>query len=182
MRIIGGSARGRTLATPGDRRIRPTIDRVREALFSILGPLDDVVLVDAFAGSGALGCEALSRGAAHCTFIDRSRAAIELVRENLRRIDARDRATVIHDSFLETLDDLERDPDLWILDPPYDSDLDERALETMHRSPRVTLDTLVVLESRSTSAPTNLPPSFELEDERTYGDTHLIFVRRISTP
>lgn len=182
MRIIGGSARGRTLATPDDRRIRPTIDRVREALFSILGPLDEAVLVDAFAGSGALGCEALSRGAAHCTFVDRSRSAVELVRENLRRIDARDRATLVRASFLDALDDLERDPDLWLLDPPYDSDLDERALEAMHLSPGVTLDALVVIESRSTSDPPTLPPSFTLEEERIYGDTRLLFVRRTAVP
>src|SRR5512139_301286 len=99
MRVIGGSARGRQLASFSGRDIRPTPDRVREALFSILyskrGPLTGCTVLDLFAGSGALGIEALSRGARHVWFVDRSPQAIATIRQNLKRCRMADHATVI---------------------------------------------------------------------------------------
>src|SRR5690554_3619799 len=94
MRIISGKARGLRLATPSTYHVRPTADRVREALFSILGDLEGAVVVDGFAGTGALGCEAISRGAARCYFFEKSREAVETVEENVRRIKGAGQAKV----------------------------------------------------------------------------------------
>lgn len=120
MRIVAGTYGGRRLAAPRGGRTRPTADRVREALFSMLGPLEDARVLDLFAGSGALGLEALSRGAGEATFVDSSPAAIRAVRANLeslgagaevRRADAR--------AFLRNARSAGRQYDLVFLDPPY---------------------------------------------------------------
>ena len=120
MRVIAGRWGGRRLAAPRGRRVRPTSDRVREALFSTLGPIADARVLDLFAGSGALGLEALSRGAAEVTFVDSAPAAVRVVRANLealgadaevRRADAR--------AFVRNARAAGRQYDLVFLDPPY---------------------------------------------------------------
>jgi 16S rRNA (guanine966-N2)-methyltransferase len=122
MRVVGGTARGRPLVAPAGGRTRPTADRVREAVFNALwsrGALDEARVVDLFAGSGALGIEALSRGAAHATFVDNDRAARAAIDRNLAACGFSDRATVVAapvERFLERLND----PfDLAFCDPPY---------------------------------------------------------------
>src|ERR671934_2307496 len=95
MRVVAGRFGGRRLRAPRGRDTRPTSDRVREALFSILGPMEDARVLDLFAGSGALGIEALSRGAAHATFVERDRAAADVIRRNLATVGAEARATVV---------------------------------------------------------------------------------------
>jgi 16S rRNA (guanine966-N2)-methyltransferase len=134
MRIVGGTARGRTLVAPAGRRTRPTADRVREAVFNALwsrGALDGARVVDLFAGSGALGIEALSRGAVHATFVDSDRAARAAIARNLDTCGFTDRADVVAapvERFLDTLDtpdaidtqDTEEPRfDLAFCDPPY---------------------------------------------------------------
>jgi 16S rRNA (guanine966-N2)-methyltransferase len=120
VRVIAGRWGGRRLAAPRGRGVRPTSDRVREALFSTLGPIEDARVLDLFAGSGALGIESLSRGASEATFVDSSGAAARAVRENLaalgataevRRADAR--------AFLRNARAAGRQYDLVFLDPPY---------------------------------------------------------------
>ncbi|MEZ5317104.1 MAG: RsmD family RNA methyltransferase, partial [Vicinamibacterales bacterium] len=88
MRIVGGTFRGRTLAGPGRAPLRPTSDRLRETLFNILAPvIDDARVLDAYAGTGAVGLEALSRGAAHVTFVERDRGALAALDANIRALD-----------------------------------------------------------------------------------------------
>lgn len=177
MRIIAGLAGGRALATPRDRSIRPTTDLVREALFSILGDVRDVVVVDGYAGTGAMGCEALSRGASHCYFIDKSPEAIALVEENLERIDARDRGIILPGEFSEQLDRIADDPDLWLLDPPYPTELAPKALEALAEAACVTEGALVVIE-QDENKPLAEHEAFDLEDGRTYGRNRIAFYRR----
>jgi 16S rRNA (guanine966-N2)-methyltransferase len=123
MRVIAGSARGTALTAP-PRRTRPVSDRAREGLFSSLGnAVPDASCLDLYAGSGALGIEALSRGAASCTFVDRARAAAAAIRENLRRTHLEDRGTVeTRDvgAFLRSGPDEEGPVDLVFADPPYE--------------------------------------------------------------
>jgi len=130
MRVVAGEARGRRLQSPPGDDTRPTLDRVREALFNALVSLDavaDARVLDLFAGSGALGIEALSRGAAHCTFVERSAAARRVVKNNLHTTGLADRAEIVAadaDGFLVAA---ERDEwatafDLVLLDPPYATD------------------------------------------------------------
>jgi 16S rRNA (guanine966-N2)-methyltransferase len=176
VRIVAGEYGGRRLAAPRGGRTRPTADRVREALFSMLGPVADARVLDLFAGSGALGLEALSRGAREATFVDSSAAAVRAVRANLealgaaaevRRADAR--------AFLRNARAAGRQYDLVFLDPPYQraGALAEALVEDLAAvlAPRAR----VVAESDRRS-PLELP--LPLEVDRRYGDT----VIRIFTP
>ncbi len=181
MRIVAGSARGRRLVTLEGTTTRPTGDRVREAMFSILGNIDGSIVVDAFAGSGALGCEALSRGAASCYFFDNSRSAIEIIRENVKAIDGEQQANIRKCTFEFGLaNHINGDVDLWFLDPPYESNLAEKALIAMTDSPHVTEGALVVFETDAKAEPP-IVAGFELEDNRRYGTTRLAFYRRLAS-
>ncbi|HEY8525101.1 MAG TPA: 16S rRNA (guanine(966)-N(2))-methyltransferase RsmD [Acidimicrobiales bacterium] len=120
--MVGGTARGRPLVAPAGGRTRPTADRVREAIFNALwsrGAVEGARVVDLFAGSGALGIEALSRGAAHATFVDRDRAARAAIVRNLDACGFADRATVVTAPVERFLDGLDERFDLAFCDPPY---------------------------------------------------------------
>lgn len=119
MRIIGGEFRSRRLKTPPGEITRPTPDRLRESLFSILQPdLAGITFLDAYAGSGAVGLEALSRGAARCVFIERDRAAAAILRENLKALGVEGRCQLFTGKAVDVLK--HQRADLVFLDPPYD--------------------------------------------------------------
>lgn len=124
MRIIAGEFRGRRLPAPPDSRVRPTADRVREAWFSILGDaIPGARVLDLFAGSGALGLEALSRGAAHATFVELSARSIKALHANVAALDVADRATIHRGDVLRFVARLpERAFDVAFADPPYTTD------------------------------------------------------------
>ena len=178
MRVIGGTAGGQRLASPSTDRVRPTGDRVREALFSMLGPIEGAGVVDGFAGSGALGIEALSRGASRCFFFDRSRSAIETIEQNLRRTGFADRAIVARTTFVRGLEHhVVGTPDLWLLDPPYRTDLAGGALRAMQQATdKVTPGALVVWESE-VDEPIPSLERFDRTRAREYGRTRLTFFR-----
>lgn len=178
MRIIAGKAGGRRLVSPETRLIRPTPDRAREAVFSILGDVRGAIVVDGFAGTGALGCEAISRGAEACYFIDSRDEAIAIIEENLEVIDARKQGIVLKGDFASQLLMIDEDPDLWLLDPPYNKGLGEAALEAMASAACVTDRALVVLEQEE-NEPLPDVDGFELEDQRVYGRTRVSFWRRV---
>jgi len=121
MRVIAGEFRSRRLKTLPGATTRPTPDRLRETLFDILQPrIAGATFTDAYAGTGAVGIEALSRGAAHAWFLERGRAALEILRENLAALDLASRATVLPGPVLLTLS--RQSADIVFLDPPYDHD------------------------------------------------------------
>lgn len=123
MRVVAGELRGRRIDAPPGRDTRPTTDKVREAVFNALGSLDlvrDAVVLDLFAGSGALGIEALSRGAAEAIFVERDRAALQTLRRNLEVLDLDDRSRVVPGDVMTTAPRLTAD--LVLADPPYDFD------------------------------------------------------------
>jgi len=181
MRIIAGRKRGQTLKSPDTYAIRPTPARVRESLFSILGDLNGAIVVDGFGGTGALGCEALSRGAAHCYFIERNNASADIIAENIERLDATSDSTLLRGAFDSQLARITDDPDLWLLDPPYSKEMGVAALQAMLKASCVTDQTMVVLEQQS-DEPEVRVEGFALEDERTYGSTRLSFFRRQIAP
>ena len=135
MRVIGGELRSRRLKTPPGLDVRPTPDRLREALFNVLAPvIEGAAFVDCYAGCGAVGIEALSRGAAHAVFIERSREAVAILRNNLRTLDLESRSRVIHGSVSTYINSVEGD--IVFLDPPYTLEQEyERALSRLGAKP-----------------------------------------------
>ena len=172
MRVIAGELRGRRLVAPKGTTTRPTSDRVREATFNALtsmGVLEGATVLDAFAGSGALGIEALSRGARHCTFVERDRTALEVLRENLRRCGlADDRASVVVGDGASVAGDW----DLALLDPPYAFDDWDGLLGVL--APAV-----AVCES---GAPIHVPDSWVVVREKAYGATVVAILRHEPPP
>lgn len=174
MRVVAGSARGRRLRAPDGEGTRPTSDRVREAVFNALfslGAIADARVADLFAGSGALGIEALSRGAAHAWFVERDRAALAAIDDNLDTLGFRDRATVVRTSVEAALVTLPDDLDLVLVDPPYDHE-DWIAL-LADIGPHLAPGAVVVVESDRAVA---VPDGWEKMRERTYGGTVIAFV------
>lgn len=177
MRIIAGQFRGRTLASVGKgdagAHLRPTTDRVRESLFNVLTHLDvipDARVLDLFAGTGALGLEALSRGAAHVTFVDDGRVAGGLIRKNVDLTQSGAETTMIRRDALRMDVCVGTPYDLVFLDPPYGKDLGEKALAQCIAGNWLAKDAFIVWEE---SKPVPVPGGFELQDVRKYGDTHI---------
>ncbi|WP_439817912.1 16S rRNA (guanine(966)-N(2))-methyltransferase RsmD [Zavarzinia sp. CC-PAN008] len=183
MRIVAGRHRGRTLASPPDDSIRPTADRLRQALFDILTThpavdLDGARVLDVFAGTGALGLEALSRGAAHATFLDDNAGAIRLILQNVRTLKEEGRTRV-----------LQRDArkpgpaphgpaaDLALLDAPYNKELSAPALSALAAQGWLAPGCLCVVELARDEAFAP-PPGFAQEDERAYGHSRFVFLER----
>jgi len=173
VRIVAGEFRGRTIRAPAGRATRPTADRVREALFSVLGPLDGERVLDLFAGSGALGIEALSRGAAAAVFVDSDPRAAEAVRRNLESLGAT--AAVHRRDALAYLRSAREGPfDLVFLDPPYSS-ASELAGELSERLPAVLSEGARIVSESDKRSPLEL--TLPLVDERLYGDTRIAIHR-----
>lgn len=179
MRIISGKARGRRLNTPQSQYTRPTTDRIRESLFAILGDVRGCVVLDGFAGTGALGLEAWSRGAARCMFVERDRKAAQLVRANLALLAVPDEeATLVQLPLDRALPRMTEAFDLIFLDPPYHTALLSEALALLAARPDLcTEDTLIIAEQEA-DEPELGDKVFEAEDVRTYGRTRLTFLRR----
>jgi 16S rRNA (guanine966-N2)-methyltransferase len=171
VRIIAGKWRGRPIAAPAGLATRPTSDRTREALFSMLasrlGSFEGLEVADIFAGSGALGLEALSRGAAHCTFVDNDRAALDAIRGNMARLGAE---AEIRAGSAERLR-LNRSLHLAFLDPPYGSGLAGKVLPNLPLAPGA----LVSVETAR--GETVAAPGLEFEAERTHGKAKITLLR-----
>jgi 16S rRNA (guanine966-N2)-methyltransferase len=170
MRVVGGRLGGRSLVAPPGRATRPTPERVREALFSILASVEDLRVLDLFAGSGALGIEALSRGAAALTLVDASPRAVAAIKRNLGALGIE--AEVRHQkalAFLEQARVQRRQYDLVFLDPPYGDAPRLGPQLSAALVPVLATDARVVSESDRRAAP-ELPPLTQI-DERRYGDT-----------
>lgn len=180
MRVISGTAGGLKLTAPRGVNTRPTTDRVKEALFSILehaGHLEEALVLDLFAGSGSLGIEALSRGAARCTFVEKNRQALEALQSNLSRTGFGCRSTVLPQDALRAIEKLGGTGarfTLALLDPPYASGLQATVLEQV-AGQLMAADGLIVVE---TSSRDKLPERIGCStrhDRRIYGDTAIDF-------
>jgi 16S rRNA (guanine966-N2)-methyltransferase len=172
VRVVAGTHRGRRLEAPPGRSTRPTSDRVREALFSILGSVEGLHVLDLFAGSGALGIEALSRGAAEAVFVDSDPRAIAAVRRNLAAIGI-DAPVHRRDAFA-WLEGADGTFDLVFVDPPYSSARRTGGRLDELLPPLLTQTSLTVTESDKRDP---LLLTLPLVDERTYGDTRIAIHR-----
>ncbi len=182
MRIIAGSAKGRKLFSPRGARIRPTSDRVKEALFNIISGLlesfSDCPVLDIFAGTGNLGIEALSRGASRAVFIDNHRDSATLVRKNQELTGFLDRSRVIcrdAPAALKALEDSGESFRLVFIDPPYYGGLTEKILEFLSTSKLLEEGSLVIAEHSAMETTRKEFGPLRQFDGRTYGDTALSF-------
>jgi len=175
LRVVGGEARGRRLKTP--KGIRPTQGIVKEAIFNLVGPaIDGVHVLDLFAGSGALGIEALSRGAAGVTFVDREPRGLAILRQNLDALDLKARANVVRGDvvrWLESSPDQVRQAGFVFMDPPYEDPVLDRALKAIDRE--ATDATVIVEHSRRQELPALA--RLRVDRQRKYGDTLVTVLR-----
>ena len=184
MRVVGGRLKGRNLASPSSREIRPTAERLREAVFNILvhaydDPIDGARVLDLFAGTGALGIEAISRGAAFALFVDNGAEARALLRNNVEalglggisKIYRRDATNLGPAHPVEPFQ-------LAFLDPPYGQGFAELALASLRNGKWLSPDALVVVEER-TSAAIKAPDGYDEIERRAYDETEFIFLRVI---
>ena len=182
MRVVGGSLRGRALAAPKSQSIRPTADRLREALFNILvhaydNPIEGARVLDLFAGTGALGIEALSRGAAFTLFVDDGAEARALLRENTAALGLGGTSRIFRRDATQLGPPHPVEPfSLAFLDPPYGRGLAERALASARAGAWFIPNALIVVEEAAKSA-FAAPEGFTELERRRYDDTEMIFLR-----
>jgi 16S rRNA (guanine966-N2)-methyltransferase len=168
VRVVAGEFRGRRLAAPRGARTRPTADRVREALFSMLGDVSGARVLDLYAGSGALGIEALSRGAGSAVFVEQNARAAAVIERNLASLGLEQK--VVRDDAMRFLARAEGTFDLVFCDPPYDS-ASRMAGPLTEGLPDVTSQDARIVTESDKRKPLELP--FPLLTERTYGDTRI---------
>ena len=176
MRIIAGSAGGRKLLTPDGDAIRPTSDKVRGAIFnSLLSKISvaDANVIDCFCGSGALGLEALSRGSAHCVFVDNNRKSLDLVKENAKALKFENADFIFSDA--TKLKSPAQKASLAFLDPPYNKNLIIPTLEALHVNGWLEAGAVCVVETEKNFNETHA--AFTTLDEKTYGDTRVSFLK-----
>lgn len=189
MRVIAGTYRGRKLRTPPGMGTRPTTDRVKEALFNVLGAsIQELRVLDCFSGSGSLGIEALSRGAASVVFVEQGREAAEVLRANLAAIglDREGTARLLQRPLEKAISQLSAwgPYDLWLVDPPFPMLRDgsaQKILSSMVRADLVAPEGLVVVEFPG-DKDCPIIEGLRAEDVRHYGDCRLAFFRRETDP
>lgn len=189
MRVVGGALKGRKLAALGKgdpaAHLRPTTDRVRESLFNVLGggrfgdPIQDARVLDVFAGTGALGIEALSRGARTVTFMDSGRRSLGLIRRNIDVLGISDAVDVIPRDATKIGANSAAPYDLVFLDPPYGKMLGQKALAQLLSGHWIADSALILLEENSQI---DAPAGFKVLDARNYGDTTISFLRADGSP
>lgn len=178
MRVITGTARGRKLKEPADRRIRPTTDMVKESIFNIIQfQIEDARVLDLFAGTGQLGIEALSRGAGECVFVDESRESLKLAKENVALCGFEDRAKFTNTDALSYLRSGEKF-DIVFLDPPYDSDLLEKSIKNATTFDILRENGIMICESRKDKALPEPEREGYTKREYNYGKIKLTVFRK----
>lgn len=184
MRIVGGQYRGRTLAAPKSQNVRPTADRLRESLFNILthgydDPVAEARVLDLFAGTGALGFEAISRGASFVLFVDDGAEARALLRQNVDALGAAGISRIFRRDATKLGPAHPLQPfSLVFLDPPYGKGLAEKALVSARDGSWLTPDALIVVEEAKQPG-FKAPDGFEEIERRAYDDTEFVFLRPI---
>ncbi|MGA1867309.1 MAG: 16S rRNA (guanine(966)-N(2))-methyltransferase RsmD [bacterium] len=180
MRVIGGSAKGIRLKSPFGYSVRPTSDKVRESIFNILGGnLEHLYFLDLYAGTGAVGIEAISRGAGNVTFVDKRLTCIELIRTNLSKCDFMHNFEIIQYDVLEAVPSLanrQRRYDIIFIDPPYNSDLASETLHTVHKNKILKAGGRVIVEHSSRHQIEDSPLLFNFSriKEYSFGDSALV--------
>lgn len=184
MRIISGIARGTKLETLEGKDTRPTLDRVKEALFSKINfELQDSVVLDLFAGSGALALESISRGAKEAVLCDSSREAIKIIKQNIEKTKTNEKTLILNLDYKKALEDLKNKDikfDIVFLDPPYQTDFAEEAVKIIIENKLLNEDAIIILETdNKEKVIKNLDTELiEIKDIKKYGRVDLLFLNR----
>ena len=181
MRVISGTARGTKLKTIENISTRPTLDRVKESLFNILqDKLKDSVVLDLFAGSGALGIEALSRGAKKAYFCDKNPEAIKVIKDNLNKTRFIDKAIIFNCDYINAIRKINDKLSIVFLDPPYKLDLAVKSINELLKCNILTKDSLIIIETDEINRDieeVKKIKEIEVVDTRKYGRANLIFIK-----
>ena len=180
MRVISGTARGTKLNSIDDLSTRPTLDRVKEPLFSIIQTyLQDANVLDLFAGSGALGIEALSRGSANCVFCDKSYKSAEMLKQNVQKTKMQEKSKIYIEDYKKCLEKQTKQFDIIFIDPPYKFDIGVDAIKRIIDLKLLSKDGIIILETDEEERDIKELENIELEmyDVRKYGRVNLIFLR-----
>lgn len=181
MRVISGTARGTKLNSIDNISTRPTLDRVKEALFNIIQThLQNSNVLDLFAGSGALGIETLSRGAKHCTFCDKSYESVKMLKQNLQKTKFESKATIFIEDYKKCIRSLDENKfDIIFIDPPYKLDIAVNSIKLILEYDILAKDGIIILETDEEEREIKELENINLEvyDVRKYGRVNLIFLR-----
>ncbi len=181
MRIIGGKARGTKLYTLEGENTRPTLDRVKESLFNIIqAEIPNAVFLDLFAGSGAIGLEAVSRGAKKSILCDYNKDAITIIKKNIEKTHSEKQVELYQSDFKKTLKEKVKDKiDIIYIDPPYKTDFANEAIKILVNSEIINKETLIIIETDEEKRILKQIENLEIEiiDKRKYGRVHLIFLK-----
>lgn len=184
MRVISGTARGKKLNTLSGLNTRPTLDRVKEAVFNIIQfELEDKNVLDLFSGSGALGIEALSRGAKHAVLCDNSYEAIKIIKQNVRETRLEEKVEIINKDYSEALKKLKNENqifDIIFLDPPYKSDFAIKSIQYILDNNILSKDGTIILETDDKNKEKEILKykKMKIFDIRKYGSVYVIFIRK----
>lgn len=174
MRVITGEFRGRKLISPLGKEVRPTTDRVKEAIFSILAPyIYDAVVIDLFAGSGGLGIEALSRGAQHVYFCDNSEKSISVIRQNVEKLNISERITILSCDYKRISTRISKKVDIVIIDAPYNMCDYSDILSLISAGGYLAEDSLILIERDRSKAGYEIPDNYILSKTKKYGNTEV---------
>lgn len=180
MRVISGTAKGTKLNTINDVTTRPTLDRVKEPLFSIIQTyLQEANVLDLFAGSGALGIEALSRGAGHCTFCDKSFQSIQMLKENIKKTKMENKSTIFVQDYKKCLKELKETFTIIFIDPPYKQDIAVDAIKRIMQLGLLAKEGIIILETDEEERELEELEKVEVEvyNRKKYGRVKLLFLR-----
>lgn len=183
MRIVGGSARGRKLYIPEASPVRPTSERVKEALFDIVGPVEGKSFLDLFAGTGNVGMEALSRGAARAVFVEKDRILARAIGRNVASCRFSQTAEILRADFDQALEMLAERPDsfdILFADPPYEAGFVGPVIAALTDGRLMAADGLLILQHSVREAATAAGPGLAMTGRRGYGDTRLSFFQKKS--
>lgn len=181
LRVIAGSARSLKLKAPEGLDTRPTTDRIKETLFNMLMPyLGDAVFVDLFSGSGAIGIEAISRGANKAYFVENTQKAIDCITDNVKHTHFENQSIILkQDVFAALRGSIKETADIIFMDPPYDHEYEKHALEILSTASYVNDDTLIVVEaSLNTDFSYVMNMGFDIQKEKLYKTNKHVFIKR----
>lgn len=187
MRVISGIARGTKIKSIDSMSTRPTLDRVKEALFNILqNYIKNAIVLDLFAGSGALGIEALSRGAKRAYFCDINKEAIKIIKENLEKTRLIEKSVIYNEDYIIAIKKIKEPLSIVFLDPPYKLDLAVSAIKILQENNLLTKDSIIIIETDEINRDLEelqKIENIEIFDTRKYGRANLIFIKtRFAVP